>query len=248
MIDMHCHILPGLDDGSQSMEESIWMACMAVENGVSVLVATPHANQQGRFDNYCTPYMQYVFEEFCSQLKERHIPLKVLPGMEIYASVDMVERIERKQLCSIAGTSYYLVEFPFRCQQSEMDFLLQRMLRNGYTPLVAHPERYICVQRYPDTVWNWRAMGCAVQINAASVWGQFGPDCEATAKFLIENQQVDMFGSDAHGSHWRTPEIKRIREYLEQQHGHALAEKLLIENPHLLLEGSRIREINQTMY
>lgn len=240
IIDMHCHILPGLDDGAQSMEESIQMACMAVENGVSVMVATPHANQKGRFDNYCTAHMQSVFEKFCWQLKARDIPLKVFPGMEIYASMDMIELIYKKRLCSLAGTSYYLVEFPFGCQQAEMDLVLRRMLQNGYIPLVAHPERYMCVQKYPDIVWNWRSMGCAVQINSGSVCGKFGLNCETTANFLIENRQVDVLGSDAHGVDWRPPEMRATWDYLEQKYGYGFAKMLLYENADMLLKNCRI--------
>lgn len=222
------------------MEESIQMARIAVESGVSALVATPHANQRGRFENYCTADMQYAFEELCRQLQQRDIPLQVLPGMEIYASLDVLELIESRQLCSIAGTPYYLVEFPFHCEQPDMDFFLQKMLQNGYIPLVAHPERYICVQKYPDIVWDWRAMGCVMQINAGSVRGQFGPDCEAAANFLIANGQADVLGSDAHGSDWRTPEMRWVWEYLEQEYGYELAKRLLRENAQTLLKGGRI--------
>lgn len=236
MIDIHCHILPGLDDGARSMEESIEMAYIAVENGISVVVATPHANQRGRFENYCTPYMQYLFEEFCAQLKIRNIPLKVLQGMEIYASMDAVKRIQERELCSLAGTSYYLVEFPFHSQQPEMDAFLQKMLRHGYIPVVAHPERYRCVQKYPDIVWNWRNMGCVVQVNAGSICGQFGADCKITAQKLLETAQVDVLASDAHGSSWRVPQMKPAWTYLEQRYGYEFARKLLKTNAEVFLK------------
>lgn len=241
LVDLHIHILPSLDDGAQSMRDSLAMADIAVRSGVRIMVVTPHANQTRRFENYATPRMQQVFEAFCREVRRAGLPLRVLPGMEIYASRDVVERIRRHELCPLAGTDYYLVEFPFTCPASEIEWLLQRMLRHGYRPIIAHPERYHCIQRDPQQLARWQEMGCAAQLNRGSVQGQFGSVCGETARYLIDRDWVDLFGSDAHGVHRRTPEMASIREYLTKHKGREAAQRLLVDNPIALLR-------NQTLY
>ena len=113
MIDIHAHILPDLDDGSEDMEESLEMAELAVESGVEIMTATPHSNQMGRFENFQSEQLQTAFERLRMVLKKEKIPLKILNGMEIFASEDIAQKIKNKQLSGINGTDYYLVEFPF---------------------------------------------------------------------------------------------------------------------------------------
>lgn len=241
LVDLHLHILPSLDDGAQSMRDSLAMAEIAVRSGVRTMVVTPHANQWGRFENYATPHMQQVLEAFCREVRRAGLPLNVLPGMEIYASQDVVERIQRRELCPLAGTQYYLIEFPFPCPAPEMDWLLQRMLRHGYRPVIAHPERYHCIQRDPQQLARWREMGCVAQLNRGSVQGQFGSGCADTARYLIDRGWVDLFGSDAHGVHHRTPEMASIWEYLVRHKGREAARRLLAANPSALLRNQELQ-------
>lgn len=231
LIDLHAHILPGLDDGAQTMADSIEMAKIAVQSGVRILVVTPHANQRGRFENYATPYMEQVFEDFCQELRRQNIPLRLLQGMEIYASGDVVELIRRRMLCPIAGTDHYLIEFPFSCPAEDIRYLLHDMLANGYIPIVAHPERYVCVQEDPEELQRWRQMGCVAQLNRGSVYGQFGSRCAGAAETLIRLGYVDVFGSDCHGVRHRTPEMHSIYHYLRKHYGEPKAYQLLLENP-----------------
>lgn len=242
LIDLHAHFLPSVDDGAQSMRESIEMARMSVASGVSTVVVTPHANQRGRFENYTTSPLQQVLKAFCYELRRNEIPLTILPGMEIYASADVVDLIHYRQLCPLAGTQYYLIEFPFQCDPIEIEYVLRDMLKHRYIPLIAHPERYICIQKQPAYLEKWRKLGCVAQMNCGSVQGQFGANCAKTASCLIENALVDVFGSDAHGTKHRTPEMRTIKAYLIENYGVAYAEKLLYENPDRLLKNEFVRE------
>lgn len=222
------------------MEDSIRMARIAAESGVETIVATPHANQLGRFENYATHEMQEVFEAFCREVQRLRIPLRILPGMEIYASDDVVEKIRRRMLCPLAGTQYYLIEFPFQGEADEMEILLRQMLANGYTPLIAHPERYACVQRDPGRLARWEQLGCAAQVNRGSLQGRFGRQCAAAAEYLLENGLVHVFGSDAHGPDIRTPEMGSLWEYIASSQGTKRAEQLLLQNPRRLLRGEKL--------
>lgn len=232
-------MLPGLDDGAQTMADSIEMAKIAVKSGVCILVVTPHANQRGRFENYATPYMQQVYEDFCRELRRQHIPLRVLQGMEIYASGDVVELIHRRMLCSMAGSNHYLIEFPFSCPADDIRYLLHDMLAHGFIPIVAHPERYACVQEDPEELQRWRQMGCVAQLNRGSVYGQFGGRCAATAESLIRLGYVDVFGTDCHGVRHRTPEMHSIYHYLKKHCGEECMRRLLLENPLKILHPRR---------
>ena len=117
MIDIHAHILPDLDDGSEDMEESLEMAELAVESGVEIMAATPHSNQMGRFENFQSEQLQTAFERLRMVLKKEKIPLKILNGMEIFASEDIAQKIKNKQLSESMGriiiwSSFRLMQIP----------------------------------------------------------------------------------------------------------------------------------------
>ena len=237
IFDLHSHILPYTDDGARDMEEALAMARIAADSGVRVMVATPHANQRGLYENYATSRMGEIFRILNNKIQDSRIPLTLLPGMEIYASADMVEWIRRGRLCPMAGTSLFLIEFPFDCPKRRMEYLLEEMLEEGCVPLLAHPERYYCVQDEPMLLQDFRKMGCFIQLNKGSVLGRFGPlSCEA-AKSILDWKLADVVGSDAHRADRRTPDMEPFRQYLMEEYGWEEAVRLLEENPKRLLEG-----------
>ncbi len=235
MYDMHCHILPYLDDGARDMQQALEMARISVESGVTTMVATPHANQRGRFENYNGAELQVVYEMFLARLAQANIPLRIVPAMEIFASRDVVQCIENGMLCGMGASNRYLIEFPFEAWHADINRILQDMLRNGYMPLVAHPERYRCVKDTPYLVRQWRDMGCMIQLNANSVFGGFGETSRIVARELLAASLVDVVGSDAHGTQHRTPNMKKIADYLVAEHSIAYMRKLLIETPQQIL-------------
>ena len=113
MIDLHLHILPGVDDGSRDMDDSLAMADLAARSGVRTLVVTPHSNQMGRFENFCSSELTEAFDELETEVKRAGIPIRILRGMEIYASEDIGRKIRQGMLTGLAGSHYYLVEVPF---------------------------------------------------------------------------------------------------------------------------------------
>ena len=141
MIDIHLHILPGVDDGSPSMESSLEMAQLALESGVKSVIATPHCNLP---DTIClnARQMQGQVQRFREALLQAEIPLKVYGGMEIFGTPQTAQRLQSGQLCTLAGSRYPLIEFPFVDYGREATEILDSVLRLGLRPIVAHPELY----------------------------------------------------------------------------------------------------------
>lgn len=243
IIDMHTHILPGLDDGAMDMKDSLELARMAVESGTEMLVATPHANQIGRFENYFGNALKERFFTFERTLKENNIPLRVFLGMEIYAygnPENLQKKIEEKSLIGLNGTDYYLVEFPFKIDSDYIERVQDAIFDVGGIPLIAHPERYSCVQNEPGLVYEWLKTGASIQVNKGSVFGRYGEVPKHTALTLFDHDLVTIVASDAHDPRRRTTWMTEIETFLKERYGEAYAKRLLFENPVGILRNEDI--------
>lgn len=240
MLDVHTHILPGLDDGASSMDESLEMAELAVESGVTELVVTPHSNQLGRFENYCSKELQETYEAFLSELKKADIPLKLHPGMEIFVTEDVCERIKDGSLMGLNATDTYLVEFPFDAEPEWIYRQLYKLRDLKKRVLIAHPERYYCVQDAPWLVYEWIKMGCLSQVNKGSILGRFGKRVWLTADVLLRHDLVSCVASDAHSIYMRTTYMQEVRELIEEHFGEIIAKRLLKENPARIINGRSV--------
>lgn len=246
MIDIHTHILPGVDDGSDSMEKSLEMAELAVKGGVRVMVVTPHSNITGSYLNYeksgdCLD----LFLALRQRLTEEKIPLKIARGMEIYGVGDIDRLILERQLISLNHSEYYLIEFPFSVEPDDISYALSMIFQVGGTPLLAHPERYYCVQESPNLIFEWMKDGVLTQINKGSFLGEFGRPEEKTATVLMEHGLITCLASDCHSVHWRPPGMLDIRDHLRSVKGDETAQLLLFENPKRILSGNPV--IHQAM-
>lgn len=237
MIDLHTHILPGLDDGAQSVDDAIELAEIALESGVRTVVATPHSNQKGRFENYDTPQLRTVYKLLREELKRERLQLQLLFGMEIFASDDLKQKVIDGRLIGLNGTDRYLVEFALDSDPGWIGDRLEDLLDAGKTPLIAHPERYACVQDYPAFVYEWLQMGCLCQSNRGSIFGKFGRSAQRAVRELLENGLVTCVASDAHSPCMRTTFMRDAWEYLEDTYGERTARRLLIENPEAIVWG-----------
>lgn len=235
MIDLHTHILPGIDDGARDMADSLEMAEMALESGVQCIAATPHSNQNGRFENYYNENTRRIFREFCEALEKEHLPLTVLPGMEIFASEDLDEKLKDGRLIGLNASRYCLVEFFFDEDPGWMEKVLRRLLEQNRIPLIAHPERYLCVQDQAAYVYEWIQMGCLTQLNKGSVFGRFGRDAADVAQLLLEHGLVTCVASDAHSPYMRTTDMGDVRDYLEEKFGEEQMYRLLVKQPEQII-------------
>lgn len=148
VLDIHSHILPGVDDGAWDWQETLRMAKMAADSGVSILVATPHCIP-GKFDNFEGTYLRRQFSLLKEQIKENKIPIQILTGMEVFVTEELPDLLWQKKVCTLNNTKYLLLEFDF----GEPLFWCRKMLQNvtdmGYIPMIAHPERYDELQQAP---------------------------------------------------------------------------------------------------
>ncbi len=240
MIDLHLHILPDLDDGSRDMEESLIMADIAAGSGVDTLVATPHSNQRGRFENYCSRELDEAFNQLRRELKRARIPITLLKGMEIMADPGLGQLIRRGQVMGLNHSRYFLMEVPFDAPPGYILACLESALDAGVIPLIAHVERYFCVQRDPMLIYDWRRMGCLIQVNKGSFFGRFGPGAEKTAKLLMGADLITCVASDAHGPDRRTPWMGDIWDFLCARMGEGYAREVLFARPAMILDDRRL--------
>lgn len=236
MVDIHCHILPGFDDGSPDIDESLAMARMAASSGVTAIVATPHfpgeAASLQRLDALVGKYGQLV-----RAVEQAGLPLKLYPGAEILCLPETPRLAARQALPTIGNTSYLLAEFYFNESAGYMSQMLDALAEAGYHPVVAHPERYRAVQLDPGLAEQWFLQGYILQLNKGSVLGAFGTRVQQTANRILDGGYAHLIASDAHGSVRRTPHIGALRQWMEGRVEPAYAQVLLERNPARLVEG-----------
>lgn len=237
MIDIHSHILPMTDDGAYNFDEALQMADMAAQSGVRILVATPHSNQVDMYENYYDDLLKQRFEELRNAIKAERIPLEVRLGMEIMSSPDVDRLLLEGKLIGLNKSRNCLVEFWFDEYPEEMEEQLRLILAAGRVPVIAHPERYDCVQDNPMIIKNFLDMGCRTQVNKGSVLGRFGRQIEETAWFLLQERMVTCIGSDAHKPYRRTTEMSEIRRCISRYFSPDYAHELLVKNPARVIGG-----------
>lgn len=237
LIDIHMHILPGLDDGAEEWEDALAMARMSVKSGVGIVLATSHSRERGRESFvYLARYVK-TLNRLRRILARHQIPLQIGAGMEIMADGHTAERLDAGEVLPLNKTRYVLVEFetdsPVRFIYRELDRLLDR----GYVPVVAHPERYHCITRSVEDAAIWTEMGALLQINKGSILGGFGKEIQTNADQLLRMGIVYALASDAHRPYVRTPDIRELIEVLHTDYGENAVKMLLHDNPAAILLG-----------
>lgn len=242
MVDIHCHILPGLDDGSDNFEESVRMARLAVDGGTKAIIATPHSNIPDSYRNYCGKEYVEKFKALNSRLKDENIPLKIYPGHEIFAAENVVELIKSRKLLTLCNSDYPLVEFGFTERSDSVYEKLEMLIAEGFTPVVAHPERYAFVAEDSSAPHRLKDMGCLLQINKGSLKGSFGKGAYIASHGIITRELADFVASDAHSPYMRTPYLADAYEIICEIHSEEYADLLLSINPEKILKNEKIRQ------
>ena len=238
MIDLHSHILPELDDGARSLEDSLAMARMAVDSGVTTMAATPHCGSDRRKSVFA------AWDLLREALEESGIPLDLYTGMEIFGTPDTPRLLREGRLLTLNDSRYPLIEFSFRSDGEEETRILERICRDGFRPLVAHPERYSYVQRNPRWVDRWVRMGCLIQVNRGSLFGRFGASAQKMAVELVDRGIATLIASDAHGPRVRTTWMADVEKMLSAEFSTRCARTLLKKNPEKILNNEVIIPVN----
>ena len=240
MFDIHSHILYGVDDGAGNLSDSVEMAQLAAESGTKGLIATPHCNIPGVFDNYWTAELLEKLSVLRQELKKRNIPIEIYSGQEVFLSKKFETHLKNGEFITLNNSRYMLVELDFRTDEASMMSRIQRLSEYGYVPVVAHPERYGLVIENPDIITAIKSSGCLVQINRSSVLGDFGPYIKRTAQAILRNGLADFVASDAHSQYSRTPNLSDVHEYISENISYDYAETLLQINPEKVLKNEEI--------
>lgn len=236
-VDIHAHILPGMDDGARSLEEALGMLGMAWEEGISDIIATPHY-KQGRYHARRQTVLEQM-ELLQEAAMEEGIPVRLHPGTEIFYRGGLEEKLDRGALWTLNGTEYVLVEFLPPEEYSYIRNSLDSLLGMGYRPVLAHAERYRCFLKDAEKIGEIRKMGCRIQVNAGSVVGEFGYSAGRFVRGLIRKQMADYLGTDAHDLRGRSPAMKKCAAYLYRKCSKEYADALLFGNAVSdLLEGA----------
>ena len=241
MIDIHAHILPGIDDGAPDMETALAMAELAVESGVTAIVATPHCNIPGRFENYWDFFLHREIEAFQQALQKSGIRLEIVSGMEVFGTPDTPELLRKGKLTTLGGSRYLLIEFPFDGYARQATEILCAILAMGYRPVVAHPERYRYTQENPALLNQWLSIGCLMQLNKGSLLGRFGRAAQILALSMLDRGFAIAVASDAHSSFARTTWMLDMWEFLCEEYSEQTARSLLEDNPRSILRNVDIR-------
>ena len=225
MIDLHCHILPGVDDGAENIEASIAMAEQAVSQGITHILCTPHHNN-GKYTNPKSEVISLVVS-FQAELDKRKLPLTVLEGQEVRITGDLIEDIRNdKILFTDLEDTYILIEFPTMEVPSYTEQVFFELLQMGKVPVIVHPERNAHFRKDPNNLIPFLEMGCLAQLTAPSYVGVFGKDIQKTAKVMVEHNLVQMVASDAHGVSKRPFYMKEIFSQIENDFGMDVVNKL----------------------
>ena len=236
MIDIHAHILPGIDDGSPSMDESMLMIEQAEDDGISTIFATPHTNLVRGHENYWQPDLIETYEILKQNAANYGLTIEILPGMEIYCTEQVPDLIRDGLLIGLNHTNHYLIEFDFTSDVLWCTRMINRLRRMDVVPVIAHPERYDCIQNFPNAAPLWCEMGCELQLNRGSLFGKFGRSAWECATRLLDERLVTYIASDAHRSYLRTTRLKQAWDFLSEEYSSDLAEELLVINPGKLLK------------
>lgn len=235
MIDIHSHILPALDDGSDSLETSVEMLVMARAAGTTDIVATPHANGEFRFD---PAVVQNKIEELQAAIGD--LP-RIHYGCDFHLSPENIEDALRAPAkYSINHRGYLLVEFADTFIPKTTDQIFARMLDVGLMPIVTHPERNALLQKRLSDLEKWVDMGCFVQVTAKSVLGGFGKRAKAFSETLLSKGLVHFLASDAHDTEHRPTPLQPVWELVTENYGSDTASLVLEENPSAALQGEPI--------
>ncbi len=235
MIDIHCHCLPGIDDGPKTWDDSLLLCGALVADGITTVVATPHLID-GVYPNVA-PRVAELVAELEARLITANIPLRVLPGAEVAMSCRHLTDDRFDLVPRLAGQPYVLIELPTTLIPPGLETLFFSIARRGVTPVVAHPERYFPVQQNVALAQAWRRAGALLQIDAESVLGLFGPETERTAFRLIHAQLAHALASDSHSSRKRRPRLEAARGVVATRAGEQVATFLTHEGPGRLVAG-----------
>lgn len=239
MVDLHCHLLPGIDDGSRHLEQSLNMARLAVADGIVIVTATPH-HLNGVFRNPAGAVREH-YAAFTQALREQGIALDLRLGAECHLVPELPAALRAGTALTIADRrKAVLVELPVHSVPMGAVNILEEIIAQGLQPVIAHPERNRTLAESSDLLMEWVEMGCLAQVTAQSCTGQFGSQIQSVARRMIRDGLIHVMASDAHRDRRRIPQLSAGRDTVGQWFSPELARLLTEDAPRALADGERV--------
>lgn len=242
-VDIHCHLIPGIDDGSQSWDQSRAMADIAVSDGIATIVTTPH--QLGNFGHNHGMQIRTKTAELQQLLDQHGIALKVLPGADVRIEEGMLEKLASGEVVTLADRGkHVLLELPHELY-FPMEDVLNRLHRAGKVGILSHPERNQGLLKQPRIVESLVERGCLMQVTCGSLMGTFGPASKAMAEAMLQAGLAHFLATDAHGPTARRPLMRRAYERTARLAGSETAVRLCCSNPARVVAGQDVSAARQ---
>lgn len=243
MVDMHAHIIYGVDDGSKSEEMTMEMLEMSKESGVNKIVATPHY-MKGRFHVEFNEIKNMV-HDINEKIKSRGLDIEVYCGQEVYYSENILEYYNNEEIGTINNSKYMLIEFPMR--EFNIDEIIENLYELtllGIRPIIAHPERYIPFIKKPSLINSFIDEGYLFQLNTGSLVGDFGKDVKKLAETYLSNNIYSVIGSDAHSSTKRNTDIREFMKVItkSQIRNFKNNSEMILDNKEIEFMGQAVKE------
>lgn len=239
MIDIHCHILPNVDDGPESYQDALMMVDMAYEDGVKCVIATPHRNHP--FEFMPKESIETTYKTLRAEIQKRYTDFGIVLGAELYIDKDYHKILSEKPYpFTIGETNYVLIEFPHSIKHQDIHEVVHEFIIKGYRPIIAHIEMYKCLNGHIERVRSIRNEGAYIQVTGSSVIGKQGKDTAQFLRKIIRGGLVDFVASDGHRYNRRRPLLKSAYKTVASILSTKEAERIFEENPKLLIAGKHI--------
>jgi protein-tyrosine phosphatase len=232
MVDIHSHIVFGVDDGAKTIEDSLDMLELAAQSGTTDIVATPHSDLRYQFDS------DLVVERIARMQARIGDRIRIHKGCDFHLFYDNIENCKTdRSRFTINGLRYLMVEFADSQIPRTIDAIFHDMIRNGITPVITHPERNALLMARVSDMVQWIRAGCLIQVTAQSFTGRFGKAAEQGCRRLMRQNMVHFVASDAHDTEWRPPDMREPYKFVSAQYGDDVAERLFTTHPRMTLTG-----------
>lgn len=234
MVDIHSHILYGLDDGSKDMQMSLEMLKIAADSGTTDIVATPHSDLQFKFQ-------PEEIERQIAELSAAAPGIRIHRGCDFHLHFDNIrDCLDHPEKYTINHKRYLMVEFSGTLIAKSTGDVFERMQRVDITPVITHPERNHLLMKQLDQLMLWVQAGCLIQVTSQSFLGRFGKDAQTAAGELMSRNLVHFIASDAHDPEYRPPTLRPGYDFIAETYGEPVAERLFVTNPGAALTGDYI--------
>lgn len=235
LIDMHCHIIPGVDDGAGSKKDVSEMLLMEYRSGVRKIVLTPHY-RKGMFEPD-DQEVQNGLKEIKQVIRELEVEMEVFLGCEYHANSDMIKELVEHERFRMNGSRYVLVEFSSRHNFTKIRNWIYELVKAGFEPIIAHVERYPAVTEKKELVQELIELGAWIQVDAGAILGEDGWRLKTISRKLLKEELIHFIGSDAHDNRKRRPNLKECYLYVAKKKGEQYAQELFFDNPRVLLKN-----------